>query len=318
VGNSSNRSATIIEQVKETIDRLWPVANFDCLAYAVVDFKKNEFQHFEWEVSDSKPRSHHWFFDLASVTKPLVLATSYLLRPEIFKKEESIWCLEHRAGLPAWGRLGPDDWRKRVSTFPLSHSETLYSDYSALRAQLLAEWQLGGKLYDLIKQVHDKEVFHWTELPKDAHSPVTGMRNGKAVCGQVHDDNAFYIREKVAHAGLFASAEGLAKTLLNLHRETNFLEKVDGFIQAQQKISRNQRFVRGWDRVLDSSNTLAGKGASEKVFGHLGFTGTSIWMDSEKAIGQILLTNGTKNYWYAKEGLNQMRREIGAITWKLG
>ena len=76
------------------------------------------------------------------------------------------------------------------------------------------------------------------------------------------------------------------------------------------------RFVNGWDTVADSSNTLAGNGAPESVFGHLGFTGTSIWIDSACKYGYTLLTNATKEYWYAKSELNKFRKNLGGLIWQ--
>ncbi len=63
-------------------------------------------------------------------------------------------------------------------------------------------------------------------------------------------------------------------------------------------------------------NTLAGNGASDRVFGHLGFTGTSIWIDSACKFGYTLLTNATKDYWYAKKDLNQFRKNLGGLLWQ--
>ena len=308
--------APALQEAQHIVGSRWPLQHFDKLAFGVVDFGAAKMESFEWDKSESGPLKHSWYFDLASVTKPMILATSYLLKPEIFSPE-AILCLEHRAGIPAWGRLSSDSWREKILSFKIESSPDLYSDYSAIRAQLMAEEKLGRSLYDLCRLVHDKEMCHWTELPKNADCPVTGMRMGKVVKGVVHDDNAFYVGAKVAHAGLFATIQGLGKTLLNLQRETNFLSKMIDYIRECQKQNPSQRYVRGWDRVQNPELTLAGKGAGLFTFGHLGFTGTSVWINPEQGLGYILLTNGTTNYWYDKDGLNSLRRELGAAVWKL-
>jgi len=76
------------------------------------------------------------------------------------------------------------------------------------------------------------------------------------------------------------------------------------------------RYLLGWDTVKDNSNTLAGIGAPQNTFGHLGFTGTSIWIDATSGWGWLLLTNGTKKYWYNRDQLNSLRKNIGQILWK--
>ncbi|MEK6625524.1 MAG: serine hydrolase [Bdellovibrionota bacterium] len=307
---------SVVTESEAIVARLWPLQHFEKLAFGVVDFEADKQMFFEWDRGDKAPAPSGWFFDLASVTKPMILGVSYLLKPEIFSSD-AILCLEHRGGLPAWGRLSSDVWREKIKSFNIHPSPELYSDYSAIRAQLIAEEKLGQSLYILCRSVHDSEVRHWTELPKDARCPVTGVRRGKLVQGVVHDDNAYYIREKVAHAGLFSTVAGLGRTLLNLHKMTNFLPKMIDYIHAAQSPNHDPRFVRGWDRVQNPEATLAGKGASALTFGHLGFTGTSVWINPEQKLGYVLLTNATSKYWYAKDNLNVLRRELGAAVWKL-
>jgi CubicO group peptidase (beta-lactamase class C family) len=47
----------------------------------------------------------------------------------------------------------------------------------------------------------------------------------------------------------------------------------------------------------------------------LGFTGTSIWIDPERMLGHVILSNATKIHWYDKQGLNDLRRAIGQEVW---
>jgi len=287
--------------------------SFDTLAVAVLDFKKKSWDGFEIHQDQFISPVH--FFDLASVTKMLTIGTSYILSPDLFC-QETILTSEHRAGLPAWGRLDKDTWREEVSSFPLFSSDTLYSDFSALRAMMLLEKKMNMSVYDLASRAWADGVYHWTELPASCQCPKTGTRNGRAIVGEVHDDNAFIIRDKVSHAGLFASLDGICNTVLNLDSKHQLIMKVTSLISQMNKELPSQRFVRGFDRVLDLDGTLAGKGASALSFGHLGFTGTSMWIDPDKGLGHIILSNATQNYWYAKDGLNSLRRNIGSFIWK--
>ena len=84
-----------------------------------------------------------------------------------------------------------------------------------------------------------------------------------------------------------------------------------------QSHKNEDRFIVGFDHVMDPQNTLAGAGASIKTFGHLGFTGTSFWIDTTKDKGAIILTNATKTYWYERSGLTLLRKTLGEKIWNL-
>jgi CubicO group peptidase (beta-lactamase class C family) len=124
--------------------------------------------------------------------------------------------------------------------------------------------------------------------------PRDNPRHGRLVHGEVHDENAFALGGAAAHAGLFGTAPDLARfaqMLLN-----------GGVYDHQRIVSRAtlDRFTRranvpgstrayGWDTPGD--NNSAGSLLSARSFGHTGFTGTSMWMDPERRLFVILLTN---------------------------
>ena len=83
-----------------------------------------------------------------------------------------------------------------------------------------------------------------------------------------------------------------------------------------QKKTVSDRFLNGFDTVTNPEETMAGKGCGLKTFGHMGFTGTSYWIDPEKQAGVIILTNVSRDYWDERKNLNLMRRTIGAEFWK--
>ncbi len=281
-------------------------------AVGIIDFKTNTFasQTFWHKEAVNSPTSPAIYFDLASLTKPLTLANLYAQKPELFSPE-MLLLLNHQGGLPAGGRLNEKTWREQILAYPIKKSPTLYSDYSAIRLTLELEKKTGQDLLSLVKPSWDEEVKFWMELPSDVLCPSTGWRQGKVICGQVHDDNAWMLKRFTGHSGLFATAEGLAKTLLNLVQQNNLLPKMMKLI----KESGEQRFVGGFDRVINTATTLAGNNSGKMVFGHLGFTGTAFWIDPELQVGHFTLTNACYDAWYDRRLLNQWRREVAQRVW---
>ncbi len=296
----------ISAELKQTLHSGLESARFNCAAISLIDFKQQKFSTYQI-INGHESELSAWF-DLASLTKPLTLAGAWLARPEIFN-DEMILLLEHRAGLPFWGRLSHAGWRETVMQYQPAPSQTVYSDFSALRLTLEIE-NKGTPLYELSDSFRDEEVRFWKELPENSFSPITGWRGGKLISGEVHDDNCYVIGTKVGHAGLFGTIAGVSKTLLNYDRELKMIEKLEPLLKQRQ-----QRFVRGFDTVENPATTLAGPGCGELTFGHTGFTGTSFWIDAQAKKGWVLLTNGSYPYWYDRVKLNDLRRAIGRLCW---
>lgn len=117
---------------------------------------------------------------------------------------------------------------------------------------------------------------------------------GFMVEGVVHDDNAYSVGGVDGHAGLFGTAEDVFYLLSELmagyrgEAETKMFDKD----LTRHFLRRNQRTGRtlGFDTpsLVDPS---CGRFFSKRTVGHLGFTGTSFWMDLERNMMVILLTN---------------------------
>jgi CubicO group peptidase (beta-lactamase class C family) len=118
----------------------------------------------------------------------------------------------------------------------------------------------------------------------------------KILQGEVHDDNAWALGGYSGHAGLFSDADGvyaiasmLREHYYGIRRDFFRPETVREFFK-RQGIVRGSDWALGWDtRALEGSS--AGKYFSRDSVGHTGFTGTSIWMDLEKDVIAIFLTN---------------------------
>ena len=114
----------------------------------------------------------------------------------------------------------------------------------------------------------------------------------RIVVGQVHDENAYLLRGVAGHAGLFSTAADLsvlARMLLSSETLHGYLQSstVRHFTQSQLDLP-GARAV-GWMKAAPGGPF--GDYSSAEAFGHTGFTGTSIWIDPEKDLYVILLTN---------------------------
>lgn len=117
----------------------------------------------------------------------------------------------------------------------------------------------------------------------------------KILCGEVHDDNAFAMGGVAGHAGLFASASDVDILLSKLrdcyHGADSFLpQALVREVFTRDKTIRDSTRALGWDMV-SPAESAAGRHFSKNTVGHLGFTGTSVWMDLDKNVHVILLTN---------------------------
>lgn len=294
--------------LKKILNELMPQQHFDFASVAVIDLATKAVTKTHWRAEDST------LYDLASLTKPLSLASCFHQKPELYRDEKLCWLLNHRAGLPVGGRLSRQGWREQIRGYSITkQNEDVYSDYSALRLQLELEKKLGQHLYDMTSSFWDKELIHWSEIKNPFLCPVTGVRKGHEIQGEVHDDNAFVIKEKLSHAGLFSTLDSLTQTILNLFAHSECLSQLEA---AFKNLGKEERFILGWDRAQNPYDSLAGKGCSHRTFGHLGFTGTSFWCDLDKQKAWILLTNATQTYWFERSGLNLLRKSLGASIWE--
>ncbi|MEX0798249.1 MAG: serine hydrolase [Bacteriovoracaceae bacterium] len=285
---------------------------FDALALGVLRFEDNSFTCFQLEKSPPLifESGEKIYFDLASLSKPLTNSLAFFSEPERLGPEGEL-LLNHRGGLPAWGLLPKRGWKEIIKSFPIKESQTLYSDYSALRFMLEFNEKKGPSLHEVAQMTWDKEVLFWKDLQDEHRTIQYGYARGKPNRAKVHDPNAYNIDDYVPHAGLFGTVSGVCRTLLNFEQKFNLVA------QMENALSRpHERFVFGWDTVADPNNTLAGNGCGSRTFGHLGFTGTSIWIDPVKKLGHVLLTNATKNFWHDKQRLNAFRKGLGEHIWQ--
>ncbi len=117
---------------------------------------------------------------------------------------------------------------------------------------------------------------------------------GRLLRGEVHDQNAAALGGEAGHAGLFGTAAAvLAVTgewLQAYHGRKALLDQgiVREFTRRQQ-LGTASSWALGWD--TPSMPSAAGRHFPSQSFGHLGYTGTSIWIDPEHELEVVLLSN---------------------------
>jgi beta-N-acetylhexosaminidase len=116
----------------------------------------------------------------------------------------------------------------------------------------------------------------------------------RLVHGEVHDENAWAMGGVAGHAGLFSTARDVAafaQMMLNggiyAHRRLLARATVQEFTKRQQ-IGNSARTL-GWDVPVAPSSS--GRYFSGRTYGHTGFAGTSLWIDPERELFVVLLTN---------------------------
>jgi serine-type D-Ala-D-Ala carboxypeptidase len=269
-------------------------------------------------------------FDLASLTKVVATASAVaslvesgqmeLLAPvERYvsefeggeKDEVTIWhLLTHTSGLPPGLALfgsaaSPAHALEQVIRQPLRRSPGVQVEYSDLGMILLAEAieRASGKPLDhlLTQRVFAPLGMESTMFlpPLAFHGGVvpTAIRSERpfTLQGVVHDGNAFRLGGVTGHAGLFSTPADLAifaQTMLNggsYGAVRVFAESTVRQFTARQPGAGSRAL--GWDTPEGRSS--AGRFLSARTFGHTGYTGTSLWIDPERDLFVILLTNRT-------------------------
>lgn len=113
--------------------------------------------------------------------------------------------------------------------------------------------------------------------------------------GQVHDANAAAMGGVAGHAGLFGTAEAVLAVsgvwLRSYEGQRSMLEQrlVREFTQKSSSFCSHSRWALGWDTPTAPSSS--GSHLSPESFGHLGYTGTSLWIDPRRKLEIVLLTN---------------------------
>jgi beta-N-acetylhexosaminidase len=237
--------------------------------------------------------------------------------------------LLHDSGLPAHRDFYKDAKEHdavlaKVLAEPLVHEPGKQVEYSDLGFILLGEiiQQLTGETLDRFAQAH---IFGPLGMHDSFFNPQASLRSRIAptendtdfrkrlLRGEVHDENASALGGISGNAGLFSTAgdvAAFAQMILNggiyAHHRLLTRATVQEFT-ARQTIGDSARTL-GWD-VPTPPGSSAGHYFSPESFGHTGFTGTSLWIDPERQLFVILLTNRV-NPTRTNEQIRQVRPEV--------
>lgn len=267
-------------------------------------------------------------FDLASLTKPIATATSVMMliqegkvaiddpvskylpefsshgKDQITVKQ----LLSHQGGLIPDNALsdyksGREQSYEKINELSLRAKpgeEFIYSDVGFIVLGELVE-TISGQRLDAFTQEHFFKPLQMHEtgyLPREElkqRAAVTQQRNDAWMQGEVHDPRAYEMDGVAGHAGLFATAQDLARYAQMVLNNGQF----DGVrilkpetIQLMTSAVPVSSGIRspGWDKQTGYSSNK-GDLLSDSAIGHGGFTGTGIWIDPDQELFIIFLSN---------------------------
>lgn len=226
--------------------------------------------------------------------------------------------LSHRAGLAphielfgAWrsGRVvTPQDLLREAANAKLADFRTgqaLYSDlgYLLVGAAIERQFRLPldvwlSRLYPSLMNTELGSARDWYSrdpafISRCAPTEVVPWRQG-LVWGRVHDENAWCFGGLglSGHAGLFGTATGVIR--FGAAVVDALLGRKSFFLPEAARLTTVKRpggsLRAGFDGKAEQGST-AGSSASSSSFGHLGYTGTSLWCDPNRSLVTAILTN---------------------------
>jgi serine-type D-Ala-D-Ala carboxypeptidase len=326
VGMSSNRLGAIERVIERGIKAGgYPGATVVVGRKGAAVYERG-FGKLSWSSNSAPVDAERTIYDIASLTKVVGTTTAIMILYDEKKidlddpvvnyiptfgggdkdKVTIRMLLTHTSGLPA----GRDIWRiaqtplearALVLSTPLEGrpgAQYIYSDIGADILGLLVEVVAGEPLDKFLA----RRVFEPLGMNETMFRPADSLRyriaptevtppRGYPLQGEVHDENAYALGGVAGHAGLFSTAADLsvfAQMMLNggEYNGVQIVSKqtVDLFVSR----AFGHRAL-GWDTA--DGDYGSGRYLGPTAYGHTGFTGTSMWIDPERQMFVILLTN---------------------------
>jgi CubicO group peptidase (beta-lactamase class C family) len=214
--------------------------------------------------------------------------------------------LTHESGLPAGRTLwrlthSPSEAKKIVLSTPLACAPGKCQVYSDLGADVLG-WVIESITGQGLDAFLQERVFVPLGMTDTEFRPDADLRariaptevsppRGYPIRGEVHDENAWALGGVAGHAGLFSTAADLslfAQMMLNMGEYQGVRIVSDSTVALFTRRTAGTRAL-GWDTADGEGSS--GVYMSERAYGHTGYTGTSLWIDPDRDMFVILLTN---------------------------
>ena len=233
--------------------------------------------------------------------------------------------LTHSSGLPAYERLfetckTPAALLDACLRMPLEAApgtRAVYSDIGFILLGRLLE-RLAGESLDAFCQ---REIFAPLSMEHTAFCPPATWKNAipptqldetqrhRLIQGEVQDENCWRLDGISGHAGVFSNVPDLLRFAASLLQGGSPIfrpETLQIFTARDVTVAGSSRAL-GWDTPSQPSSS--GQYFSSHSAGHLGYTGTSLWLDFEKQLAVVLLTNRT----YPGNGVDGISKAIQQV-----
>jgi serine-type D-Ala-D-Ala carboxypeptidase len=217
--------------------------------------------------------------------------------------------LAHSSGLPAYIKLfqtahNKDELLRQALQVPLTAAPGIHAEYSDISFVLLGE-ALQKVTSEPMDQFCQREIFAKLNLARTTFTPPQDQKllippteddrtfRHRVIQGEVNDENASVLGGVAAHAGCFSTAFDVSVFALCLLQGGSPLvkkETLEIFTRRQDLPPGTSRAL-GWDTPTQPSQS--GRYFSSRSYGHLGYTGTSLWIDPDRQLSVTLLTNRT-------------------------
>jgi CubicO group peptidase (beta-lactamase class C family) len=217
--------------------------------------------------------------------------------------------LAHSSGLPAYVKLfqtahNKDELLQQALQIPLAATPGSRAEYSDIGFILLGQAleKLSGEPLD---QFCQREIFAKLNLAPTCFNPPASLKlaippteddrtfRHRLIQGEVNDENASVMGGVAGHAGCFSTALDVslfAQCILQGGSPLVKKETSEIFTRRQDSPTGTSRAL-GWD--TPSQPSQSGRYFSSRSYGHLGYTGTSLWIDPDRQLSVTLLTNRT-------------------------
>jgi CubicO group peptidase (beta-lactamase class C family) len=219
-------------------------------------------------------------------------------------------------------------------------TKVIYSDLNFILLGFLVE-----KIYgDRLDRIAEREIFRPLKLERTSFNPPAGLKREisanergnnfemelarekgvdpgnyrlrtETIWGEVHDGNAHFLDGVSAHAGLFSTAAETFVIAQQFLPSATKILKPDTCRMFQTDLTPllNEQRSAAF-QLAKTKDSTAGDALAKNSFGHLGFTGTSLWIEPDSERIFILLTNRTHARELPFVNINSTRREFHRLA----